>query len=95
MKPVKSRRQETFIDEIVETLRCVPKARLRIVRDVVGALAEPGVFDRNGTKSKRGGRKSLLRTPFCGMWKDRTDISNGRSYGVVLRYSLEHRGDRT
>ena len=94
MKPVKARRQETFIDEIVESYG-VPKARLRIVRDVVGALAEPGVFDRNGTKSKRGGRKSLLRTPFCGMWKDRTDISNGRSYGVVLRYSLEHGGDRT
>lgn len=95
MKPVKARRRETFINEIVETLRCVPKARLRIVRDVVGALAEPGVSDRNGTKSKRGGRQSLLRTPFCGMWKDRTDISNGRSYGVVLRYSLEQRGDRT
>jgi hypothetical protein len=94
MKPVKARRQETFIDEIVETLRCVPKARLRIVRDVVGALAEPGVSDRNGTKLKRGGRKSLLRTPFCGMWKDRTEI-NGRSYGMMLRYSLEHRGDRT
>jgi hypothetical protein len=95
MKPVKARRQETFIDEIVETLRCVPKARLRIVRDVVGALAEPSFSDRNGTKLKRVGRKSLLRTPFCGMWKDRANISNGRSYGMMLRYSLEHRGDRT
>lgn len=95
MKPVKVRRQETFIDEIVETLRCIPEARLRIVRDVVGAFAEPRVLDRNGSKSKRGERKSLLRTPFCGIWKDRTDISNGRSYGVVLRHSLEHRGDRT
>jgi len=95
MKPLKARRQEAFIDEIVETLKFIPKTRLRIVRDVVGALAEPAVPDTNGTKLKRGARKSLLRTPFCGMWKDRTDVKNGRSYGVMLRQSLESRGDRT
>lgn len=95
MKPVKARRQETFVDEIVETLRFVPKSRLRIVRDVVGALAEPAGPDTNRTKLKRGARKSLLRTPFCGMWKNRTDVNNGRSYGMMLRHSLESRGDRT
>lgn len=95
MKPVKARRQETFIEEIVETLRSVPKTRLRIVRDVIGALAEPAVSDTNGTKLKRGSRKSLLRTPFCGMWEGRRDIGNGRSYARTLRQRLERRGDRT
>jgi hypothetical protein len=95
MKPVKPRPQETFIDEIVQTLRSVPKTRLRIVRDVVGALAEPAVPDTNGTKLRRKARKSLLRTPFCGMWKHRKDVANGRSYGMMLRRSLESRGDRT
>ena len=95
MKPAKARREGTFIEEIVETLKSVPKRRLRIVRDVVGALAEPAVLDTDGTKSKRRGRKSLLKTPFCGMWEEQTDIANGRSYARELRRGLESRGDRT
>ena len=95
MKPAKARREETFIEEIVETLKFVPKTRLRIVRDVVGALAEPAVPDIDGTKSKRRVRNSLLKTPFCGMWEGRTDIGNGRSYARQLRRGLESRGDRT
>ena len=50
MKPAKARREETVIDEIVETLKSVPKTRLRIVRDVIGALAEPAVPDKDGTR---------------------------------------------
>ena len=95
MKPAKMRREETSIDEIVETLRSVPKARLRIVREVVGALAEPIVRDKQQSRSKRRAHKSLLKTPFCGMWEDRADIGNGRSYGITLRQRLASRGDRT
>ncbi|MFQ5852233.1 MAG: hypothetical protein ACE5JU_16825 [Candidatus Binatia bacterium] len=95
MKFAKARREETFIEEIVETLKSVPKRRLRIVRDVVGALAGPAVLDIDGMKSKRRARKSLLKTSFCGMWEGRTDIGNGRSYARTLRQRLESRGDRT
>ena len=95
MKPAKVRREETFIDEIVETLKSVPKNRLRVVRDVIGALAEPAVPAKDGTRLKRATRKSLLKTPFCGMWQRRTDIGNGRSYARTLRQRLESRGDRT
>jgi len=95
MKATKARREDTFIDEIVETLKSVPKTRLRIVRDVVGALAGPAASDKDGVRLKRRARKSLLRTPFCGMWEGRTDIGNGRSYARTLRQRLESRGDRT
>jgi hypothetical protein len=95
MKAAKARREETFLDEIVETLKSVPKRRLRIVRDVVGALAEPAVSDKVEARLKRAARKSLLKTPFCGMWKGRTDFTNGRSYAGTLRQKLESRGDRT
>lgn len=95
MKPAKLRREDKFIDEIVETLKSVPKKnRLRIVRDVIGALAEAQVRDKAGKMLKRAGRKSLLKTPFCGMWQGRTDIGNGQSYARNLRQSLESRGDR-
>jgi hypothetical protein len=94
MKHARMPRDEYF-EEIVETLKSVPKRRLRIVRDVVGALAERGVGDTNGTKSKRRGLKSLVKTPFCGMWEGRTDIDTGRSYARELRRVLENRGDRT
>lgn len=93
MKPAKVRREDNFIDEIVEFLKSVPKSRLRIVRDVVGALAEPAVRGRAGKGRKRAGQKSLLKTPFCGIWQGRTDIGNGQSYARSLRQSLESRGD--
>ncbi len=92
MKTAKARREETCIEEIVETLKSVPETRLRIVRDVVEALAEPTV---PGKRAKRTARKSLLRTPFCGIWERRTDIGNGLSYARTLRQKLESRGDRS
>jgi len=95
MKPAKAGRDERLVDEIVETLKSLPKTRLRIVRDVVGALAEPTEPGTEAAKMKRRGRKSLLKTPFCGMWAGRTDIGNGRAYARTLRQSLETRGDRT
>jgi hypothetical protein len=90
MKPAKVRREDNFIDEIVEALKSVPKTRLRIVRDVVGALAE----EKNEKRLKRARRKSLLKTPFCGIWQRRKDIRNGGSYVRRLRQKLETRGDR-
>jgi len=48
MKLAKARSEETFLDEIVETLKSVPTGRLRIVRDIVGALAEPAVPSKDG-----------------------------------------------
>ena len=95
MKPAKVGRDAGYLNEIFETLKSVPKTRLRIVRDVVGALAEHAEAETDGTKAERGGRKSLLKTPFCGMWEGRTDIGNGRSYARSLRQRLESRGDRT
>jgi len=94
MKPARLGREDKFIDEIVEALKSVPKTRLRVVRDVVGALAEAPVRDKAGKMLKRAGRKSLLKTPFCGIWQGRKDIGNGQSYARSLRHSLESRGDR-
>ena len=94
MKPAKLRREDKFIEEIVETLKSVPKTRLRVVRDVVGALADAPVREKAGKMLKRVVRKSLLKTPFCGIWQGRTDIGNGQSYARSLRQSLESRGDR-
>jgi len=93
MKPAKLRREDNFVDEILEALRFVPKTRLRIVRDVIGALAEAAVREKDGKRLKRAGRKSLLKTPFCGIWEGRTDIGNGGSYARSLRQKFESRGD--
>lgn len=40
MKPATARPKTATVDEIVETLKRVPKARVRVVRDVAEALAE-------------------------------------------------------
>jgi hypothetical protein len=94
VKSVKVRPEETFLNEIFKTLKSVPKRRLRIVRDVVGALAEPAISNKGKKTLKRTTEKSLLKTPFCGMWKRRTDITNGQSHARTLRRRLETRGDR-
>jgi hypothetical protein len=95
MKPEKATREDIVLNEIVKTLKSVPKTRLGIVRDVVGALAEAADREKGGAKLRRTRKKSLLKTPFCGIWKGRTDIGNGQSYAGMLRRSLESRGDRT
>jgi hypothetical protein len=95
MKPAKAEPKMATLDEIVETLKRVPKARLRIVRDVAEALAEPRMKSTSTLKRKSTKKKSLLDTPFCGMWVDRTDIVDGQSFARTLRRQLETRGDRT
>ena len=94
MKSAKAPREDAFMDEILKALKSVPKTRLRIVRDVVGALAEESAREQQSAKLKRKGKKSLIKTTFCGIWKRRTDIGDGRSYARTLRQALEKRGDR-
>jgi hypothetical protein len=85
--------EASFIKEIVRALKSVPKARLPIARDIIGSLAEAGSL-RKGRHSPHRRQKSLLDTPFCGMWQDRKNIRDGRSYGRTLRRALQSRGDR-
>lgn len=93
MKPAKA--EETAeLDEILEALKRVPKPRLRLVRDVVQALAQPVAESKHEAKSARKQRRSLLDTPFCGMWANRTDITDSQSFARTLRRQLETRSDR-
>jgi len=85
------------VDEIVETLKRVPKARLRIVRDVAEALAESGAKSTHALRRRATKKKSLLDTPFRGMWADRTDIIDSQSFARALRHLYEnalHAGER-
>ena len=95
MKPAKLDGDSTTINEMVARLRFVPKARLRIVHDLVRALGETRSRKNGRAGAKGRGRKSLLKTPFCGMWEGRLDLDNGQSYATKLRRSLERRGDRS
>jgi hypothetical protein len=94
MKSEKLRREGSSLENIFEALKSVPKKRLRIVRDVVAALTEPAISNKDDARLKPAVQRSLLKTPFCGMWKGRTAITSGRSYARTLRHRLESRGDR-
>jgi hypothetical protein len=91
MKSARAKSETTSLDEIVEILKRVPRARLRIVRDVVEALAESGAKSKLAAKRRSVKKKSLLDTPFCGMWADRTDIADSQSFAKTLRQRLETR----
>ena len=72
------------IEDIMATLKRVPKARLGVVRDLVHALAIPQ--ETNGQGKARVRKKvSLVDTPFCGMWKDREDITDEQTFARQLR----------
>ena len=82
------------LDDIMKTLKRVPTARLGVVREFVRALATPPVV--NGQRKARAGKKlSLVESPFCGMWKDREDITDGQTFARQLREMVETRGDRS
>jgi len=81
------------IEEIVATLRRVPRSRLSVVRDLVHALAAPQETDGQG-KARVHKKVSLVDTPFCGMWKDREDITDEQTFARQLREMVEARGDR-
>lgn len=93
MKPVKAEETAEF-GEILEALKRIPRPRLRLVREVVQALAQPTAKRTHKVKSDKSKIKSLLDTPFCGMWADRTEITDSQSFARTLRRQLETRGDR-
>ena len=93
MKPAKAREAAEF-DKILEALKRVPRPRLRLVREVVQALAQPIAESTPKAKPVRKQKKSLLDTPFCGMWADRTDITDSQAFARTLRRQLETRSDR-
>lgn len=95
MRPAKTSHDQAAIDEIVHSLKSVPKAQLRIVRELVGVLARPVVRRSNGVTPKTRRGKSLLDSQFCGMWQDRAEVSDGKSFAKVLKHRLESRGDRS
>jgi hypothetical protein len=94
MKATRAKTVDTdAVDDIIAMLKRVPKARLAVVRELVHALAAPPA--PNGKqKTRPGKRPSLLDTPFCGMWADREDITDERTYARHLRRMLETGGDR-
>jgi len=94
MKTVRAKSEKTILDDIVATLKRVPKARLGVVRDVVQALAAPPPANSLPRAVRPGKKLSLLDTPFCGMWADREDIPDERTYARHLRKMLETGGDR-
>jgi hypothetical protein len=93
MKAIRARAEAEIFDDIVQTLKLVPKARLGVVRDLVHALATPQPTN-NQRKARARKKVSLVDTPFCGMWKDRKDITDGQTFARQLRRMLETRGDR-
>ena len=95
MKSTKLKGDSTTINEIVARLKLVPKTRLQIVHDVVSALGETRSRKNGRVAAKGRGQKSLLKTPFCGMWEGRLDLGNGQTYAAKLRRNLERRGDRS
>lgn len=45
-------------------------------------------------KTRARKKRSLVDTPFCGMWADREDMADGQTYARQLRKKLETSGDR-
>ncbi len=82
------------LDDIMKTLKRVPTTRLGVVKEFVHALATPPVV-RGQRKARVKKKLSLVESPFCGMWKDREDITDGRTFARQLREMVETRGDRS
>jgi hypothetical protein len=76
MKSAKAGRDEVF-HEIVEALRSVPRSRLRIVRDFVGALGKSIDVNRNGATSARREPKAFLKHPSAEFGKDGGESATG------------------
>ena len=93
MKTTRAKAEAAILDDIVKTLKRLPRARLGAVRAVVQALADAEPAGEQ-SKTRAGKKLSLLDTPFCGMWADREDIADERTYARQLRKRLETGGDR-
>ena len=81
------------LDDIIKTLKRIPTARLGVVREFVHALATPPVVNSQ-RKARTEKKLSLVESPFCGMWKDRKDITDEQTFARQLREMVETRGDR-
>lgn len=93
MGTLRAKTEKKILNDIVETLKQVPKAHLATVRVVVQALAVPeNVMRYAQTRAHK--KVSLVNSPFCGMWKDRKDIVDGQTYTRQLREIVEQRSDR-
>lgn len=92
MRTARAKAKTKTLNDIVETLKRVPKARLEAVRAVVRALAAPESPTRYA-KARAHKKASLVDSPFRGMWKDRKDITDGRALARQLREIVEKRGD--
>jgi hypothetical protein len=93
MKAMQTKTESATLTDIVKTLKRVPKARLGVVRDLVRALATPQQTSSQH-KVRAPKKVSLVDSPFCGMWKDREDITDGQTFARLLRETVEGRGDR-
>lgn len=93
MRTTRAKAETRTLNDIVETLKRVPKARLEVVRAVVQALAVPESPAGYG-KALAHKKVSLVDSPFCGMWKDRKDVTDGQAFARQLREMVEKRGDR-
>ena len=92
MKAARTKAGNTAFDDIVKTLKRVPKARLGVIRELVHALAAPQPTEvQHKTRAQK--EVSLVDTPFCGMWADREDITDEQTFARQLRRRLETRGD--
>lgn len=92
MRTARVKAETKTFNDIVETLKRVPKARLEAVRAVIQALAVPESPTRYA-KARAHKKASLVDSPFCGMWKDRKDIVDGQTFARQLREMVEQRGD--
>ena len=93
MRTARAKAETRTLNDIVETLKRVPKARLEAVRVVVQALADPEAII-GYAKTRAHKKVSLADSPFCGMWKDRKDMTDGQAFARQLREMVEKRGDR-
>ncbi len=94
MGATRTKAEAAVLDDIVKTLKRVPKARLNAVRTLVQALALPEVSSIGQRTGQTQKKPSLLDTPFCGMWAGREDIKDERTYARQLRKMVESRDDR-
>jgi len=94
MKAARTKAEAAALDDIVKALKRVPKARLSVVRALVQALAVPEPTSNGLRKGRSRKNLSLLDTPFCGIWAEREDIVDERTYARQLRRMVETRGDR-
>jgi hypothetical protein len=93
MKTARAKAEAELLNDIVTTLKRLPRAQLGAVRAVVHALAAPMAADIHA-KGRTGKKTSLVDSPFCGMWKDRKDIVDGPTFARQLRERAEKREDR-